>query len=182
MHPDPTPLINLLPPIIAATICFLLIPVIAIKFNLITIKSNKNTLKPARSGATPFVPYEEIPLFSKWERNFRNELHRSLPAHLVAYPQTSYGAFLSARSESDPDKRKAANRKITTKRADFIIYNLKTEKVVLVYELNDRTHERPDRKERDSFIKSALLSARIDLITVKPFEKRDFTKDLARHT
>ena len=63
--------------------------------------------------------------------------------------------------------------KIAMKHVDFVLYN-KEMKPVLVVELDDSSHNRPDRRERDRFVNHAMKSAGLPIL-----HTRD-TNDLER--
>ena len=50
---------------------------------------------------------------------------------------------------------------------DFVLAHAETAAVRLVVELDDRSHERPDRRERDRFKNDALTSAGVPILRVK---------------
>ncbi|MDR2924446.1 MAG: DUF2726 domain-containing protein [Azoarcus sp.] len=70
-------------------------------------------------------------------------------------------AFLGIRTNGKA--RQAALNKILMKSVDFLICN-KDFSVVSAIELQDKTHDRPDRRRSDKFKRNALKSAEIRLI------------------
>ena len=60
----------------------------------------------------------------------------------------------------------AAQNRITSKQADFVICHPETTKPLLVVELDDQTHARADRKVRDWFVDRACASAGLPVLHV----------------
>lgn len=57
--------------------------------------------------------------------------------------------------------------KIAQKHIDFVLADRENVRPVLAIELDDSTHERPERRERDAFVDAALASANLPLLRVK---------------
>ena len=87
-------------------------------------------------------------LASKNERNFFIALKQALPSHYMVHCQTSLMALIQ------PVEWKN-NSRTWAKRMDFVITD-ETTKIVCVIELDDRSHERRDRKKRDKYVNEAL--------------------------
>ncbi|GCD54234.1 DUF2726 domain-containing protein [Acetobacter pasteurianus] len=128
----------------------------------------------------PEIKYEAQPLLSVWEHKTYQKIQAALPPNgeIVCFAQVRYADFMGASDKHSPDEQFEANRQIFGKSADFVFYDKRRRGVVLVYELNDSTHNRPDRKRRDILISGALKSANIPLIVIKPYEERDVVRDL----
>ena len=60
--------------------------------------------------------------------------------------------------------------KILSKHVDFVLCNPLTLEVVCAIELDDVSHQRPERKERDKFVNHAFESAGLPLLRI-PVEK-----------
>lgn len=164
----------------------ILLACILVVFALIRMTSCKDISLSARSknkkralGIDGLI-YDATPLMTDWETNFFREVKSVLSKDMECFTQVRYADFIQVSESEDYDRytRFNANKKIFGKSADFVIYDARRRKVVLVYELNDSTHNRPDRQERDTLISSILASANIPLIQVKPFEQRDIRKDI----
>lgn len=61
----------------------------------------------------------------------------------------------------------AWRNRILSKHVDFVLCEHDTMRVRLAVELDDRSHDRPDRVERDAFLDSALEAAGVPLLRVK---------------
>jgi Protein of unknown function (DUF2726) len=67
-------------------------------------------------------------------------------------------------------------RKIAQKHLDFVLVTPKQMRVVAAIELNDATHDSPDRQRRDDFLAQALQSAGIPLVTFPIYHRYDSEK------
>ncbi len=78
----------------------------------------------------------------------------------------------------------AANRrtwlnKILAKHVDFVLCDPGTLEAKAAIELDDRSHDRPDRQERDAFVEHAFESAGMALLRIKTAPAYD-TRELRR--
>ena len=64
-------------------------------------------------------------------------------------------------------KQSAGFTRIRSKHLDFIIVDKKTSEIKYAIELDDNSHSRKDRSERDVFVNEACLSAGLVLIRIK---------------
>ena len=77
------------------------------------------------------------------------------------------------RVKPDTPKRQAWLNRILAKHVDFVLCNPETMEVVLAIELDDRSHQRADRVERDEFVNDAFKAAGLPLLRVKVQEDYD---------
>jgi very-short-patch-repair endonuclease len=61
----------------------------------------------------------------------------------------------------------AARTRIDRKSVDFVLCDKEYLHPKLVIELDDATHERPDRQERDRFVESVLVMAKLPILRIK---------------
>ena len=66
-----------------------------------------------------------------------------------------------------------AGRKIRQKRVDFVLAYPKTFRIGLAIELDDKSHELPDRKRRDEFVEEAFAAAGLPLLRFPIYRKYD---------
>jgi hypothetical protein len=66
-------------------------------------------------------------------------------------------------------------RRLAQKHVDFVIYDWQTTAIVAVVELDDRSHARAERRQRDAFLSHALAEAEIALVRVKAAPRYDAT-------
>ncbi len=62
--------------------------------------------------------------------------------------------------------RQAAFNQISAKHVDFVLCDPATSKVLAAIELDDRSHQRPDRVERDRFVNDLFAANHLPLIRV----------------
>jgi hypothetical protein len=77
------------------------------------------------------------------------------------------------RVKPNTPKRQAWLNRILAKHVDFVLCNPETMEVVLAIELDDRSHERADRIERDEFVDGAFKAAGLPLLRVKVQDEYD---------
>ncbi len=123
--------------------------------------------KPGRKGSRGIVGYRAKPLMTEWERSAFGPLSSQLRPGLHLCPQVRLADIL------EPDApysgvRTAALNSIWSKSVDFVVADISTGRAILVIELDDKTHERRDRKARDIFVNSALEQAQIPVIRFRP--------------
>lgn len=115
-------------------------------------------------------------LLSQTERRFASALDAALPPGVRACPQVRLWDVIDA--PRDSSWRVATNR-IRAKHVDFVLIETNTSRILAAVELDDRSHDREDRRERDRFLDGALASAGIPLLRV-PAERSYDPKTLLR--
>ena len=65
-------------------------------------------------------------------------------------------------------------RRLCQKHVDFIVYDRFTAAIVAVVELDDRSHNAPDRRDRDSFVDSVLRSVGVAIVRIRAASSYDF--------
>ena len=64
----------------------------------------------------------------------------------------------------EQDWRRGHANRIAQKHIDFVIADIESSRIIAAIELDDRSHDRPDRQERDEFINALFLHLDIRLI------------------
>ena len=103
-------------------------------------------------------------LLTPAERRFAEALERALPAGVRACPKVRLADVIMRPSG---DRSLASLGKIAQKHLDFVLVEERTSRILAAVELDDRSHERPDRVARDRFVDEALESAGVPLLRVK---------------
>ncbi len=67
---------------------------------------------------------------------------------------------------SESDWQKGYGPKISAKHIDFVLFDKNTTKIRLCIELDDPSHDKPERKRRDVFVNKALESAGVPLLRI----------------
>lgn len=106
------------------------------------------------------------------ERKFHKALRESLPSALVIHCQVSLMALVQ------PIHRKH-NSRTWAKRMDFVVTDLDNQ-ILVVIELDDRTHDWESRKKRDHYV-NEVLEGKHKLVrfkTQRSYADIDFMKEL----
>lgn len=78
-------------------------------------------------------------------------------------PKVGLGDIFWAKS-SDPSTYRTATNRIDRKHIDFLLCDPSTLKPLLGIELDDRSHQRADRQERDDFVEHVFAAAQLPLV------------------
>lgn len=124
----------------------------------------------------PALPYRVRDDFlSAAESSFYHVLKSMLGERLVICPQVPLSAiFFVAQGRS----YRTWQNKIDRKRVDFLLCQPGTLKPLLAIELDDSSHLRADRRERDAFVEQVFADAKLPLVRV-PVRATYNTKELA---
>ncbi|MCQ3937409.1 MAG: topoisomerase [Chloroflexi bacterium] len=104
-------------------------------------------------------------LLTNAEASFFHVLRGMTKDHLVIFPHVALRDLVSI--VVDQSQYFAYYNKIDRKQVDFVLCDPKTLKPVFVIELDDRSHERPDRMERDAFVENILEEVKIPLVRIR---------------
>lgn len=137
---------------------------------------NSNTLTeqdvPAEREIFPYRLRDDF--LSPAETSFYQVLKNMMGERLVICPQVSLSGVIFTFG----DQRQTYQNKIDRKIVDFLLCDAKTLKPILAIELDDASHRRPDRQERDAFVEKVFETARLPLARV-PVQATYNTKELA---
>ncbi|XVJ59317.1 MAG: DUF2726 domain-containing protein [Tepidisphaera sp.] len=112
-------------------------------------------------------------LLTPAELAFYKVLVAAVGTRYVVMAQVSLAGILEvdrARVKEEGGKRngfQAAFNRISRKTVDFVLCEPGTMRIVAAVELDDRSHERAERKERDGFVEAAMKAAGLPLMRVK---------------
>lgn len=110
--------------------------------------------------------YKAKPLLTRWELAALGEMRRELPQTLHICPQVRLADLLDV-IPTEPGQRQVALNRVASKSVDFAVIDT-AGRVLLVVEIDDRTHERPDRRERDRLVDAVLRHCGIPVRRVRP--------------
>ncbi len=97
------------------------------------------------------------------ERKFFEELRKIIPDNYEAFPQVVLGSVVYPNSKYEYNKWR---NKINRKTIDYVIFEKPYYKPTIAIEYNGRTHNYPNRIERDFEVKKILDSAGIKNFSV----------------
>lgn len=118
--------------------------------------------QPPLGGGLEFAKRE--PLFTPAERSFLGVLEQSLDGRYRVFGKVRLGDIVKPAKGMSKSKRATARNKVNQKHVDFVVCSASDLTVVVVVELDDKSHERDDRLIRDQFIDRALADAKIPII------------------
>ena len=117
----------------------------------------------AGDSSTPSPYASKGILLSNAETSFFHVLRSMTKDYLAIFPHVALRDLVTV---IDQTNYYTHYNKIDRKQVDFVLCNPKTLKPVFVIELDDSSHNRPDRKERDVFVEEVLANAKIPLVRV----------------
>jgi hypothetical protein len=111
----------------------------------------------------PLPYYAKEHLLSKGELAFYRVLARAVPQGLGISMKTRLSDVIGCTAEG---WKAGWGAKISQKHVDFVVFDPVTSAIILVIELDDRTHDLPDRRARDVFVDDALAAAGVAILRV----------------
>lgn len=134
-----------------------------------------------RSKSTGVVTYKSTPVLSDWEKRAIQTLMDQLSPDRHLCPQVRLADIVNVQSVDRAAWRSAFNR-IASKSVDFVVMDLRNGIPIMVIELDDRSHSRPERRDRDTLVNDVLRQASIPLVRFKPSGRLDIRPHLSAVT
>jgi hypothetical protein len=125
------------------------------------------------SPTTPQYASKGI-LLTHTEVSFFHVLRNMTKDHLVIIPHVALRDLVSV--IVDQSEYFTYYNKIDRKQVDFVLCDVQTLKPVFAIELDDASHKRPDRIERDAFIERVFEEAKIPLVRIPVSNNYDTDK------
>lgn len=116
------------------------------------------------------------PLFTPAEQNFMRALDRAVGSDVRVFGKVRVADVLAVKPGVSSKGNWNAFAKITGKHFDYVLCGKSDFVVKCVIELNDKSHERKDRQERDRLIRGACKEAGMPLIEVPAARTYDIQK------
>lgn len=117
-------------------------------------------------AARPGLPYRRKEfLFSRPERAFYDALRVAVGEAYHIFPKVRLADLLDVQA-GGKEFMTHFNR-ISAKHADFVLCHPDRVKPLLIIELDDLSHERPDRQMRDAFVDQAVRAAGVPIVHVR---------------
>lgn len=158
--------------------------VILIAVGLLVLQSTKGS----RNKGTSSEKSENLPyvlkryLMSKAERSFFGVLEQVTDSSkYYIFPQVSLNNLVTV--EKGTGSYQAFHNKIDRKSVDFVLFDRSSISPVLAIELDDASHDRTDRQERDAFVDQVLAKAGLPLLHVKAqtaYDPKLLAEDISR--
>lgn len=108
--------------------------------------------------------YEQATLFSPAERSFLGVLDQAIGSQYRVFGKVRVADVLSVSRDGTPAKRRSAFNRISAKHFDFIVCAPDDLRVLCAIELNDASHAKARRRERDDFVAEACKQAQLPLL------------------
>lgn len=130
-------------------------------------------------------PYQAIPqLFTPAERSFLSVLDQAIDSEYRIFGKVRVADVMSVtKGTSRSDWQKAFNR-IQSKHFDFVVCRASDSSILVLIELDDRSHLKNDRVERDDLVNKAAEAAGLPLLRIpcrKSYSAHDLSELLAKH-
>jgi hypothetical protein len=124
------------------------------------------------AGPEGRLPYEKRPsLLTQAELRFLRALQAAVGGSWAVFAMVRMADLLKVPGEV-PGAQSYRN-KIFGKHLDFVLCDNDSLEARLAIELDDSSHQRQDRKERDEFVNEALACARLPLLRISVAENYD---------
>ena len=114
--------------------------------------------------------------FSNAEASFYHFLKQMTGENIIIFPHVALRDLVSISGIDKSSYYKYFNT-IASKQVDFLLVDAKTIKPMLVIELDDSSHHRADRVQRDEFVEKVLETARVPIARV-PVKRSYDAKEL----
>ncbi|MBF6599026.1 MAG: DUF2726 domain-containing protein [Dehalococcoidia bacterium] len=126
-------------------------------------------------NASRRLPYSSRQyLLSRAERSLYGVLEQAVQGEYRIFAKVRLADLVYV--ERGAEKWQAHFNRIAGKHADFVICSLDSVSPLLVVELDDRSHERADRVNRDGFVNDALASAKLPILHVRARSSYDVSE------
>lgn len=99
------------------------------------------------------------------ELNFYRVLQTVVADWAIIFTKVSLGDLFYAQT-GDFNQNQAYRNKIDRKHVDFLLCDPQTIRPILGIELDDKSHQRGDRQERDKFVNQVFAAAQLSLVHV----------------
>ncbi|MEO8391421.1 MAG: DUF2726 domain-containing protein [Chloroflexota bacterium] len=131
------------------------------------------------SSREPEFPYHVRDHFlSPAELSFYQVLRKAITGRAVLNTKVALGDVFWVKSPDDPSKFRIYTNKIDRKHVDFLLCDPATMQPLIGIELDDKSHQRADRQERDAFVDQVFAAAKLPLLHI-PAKRGYVVEELA---
>lgn len=141
---------------------FVLLVVVVIVVPIVVAAAKR--FLPAASTQTRLHLAARPELFSPAERSFLGVLDQALAGEYRIFGKVRLGDLVEPAKGQTWGQSTIARNKLNRKHVDFVLCRPDTLAVVAAIELDDSSHARKDRAERDDFVNRALAAAGIPVV------------------
>jgi len=119
----------------------------------------------ADASATAALPYRQRDDFlSAAEHSFYRVLVSAVGSNATVLAKVNLGDLFFV---TQPGKNRGYHNMIDRKHVDFVLCDPQSMRSMLGIELDDKSHERPDRQERDQFVDRVFAAAGLPIMHVR---------------
>ncbi|MGL4610484.1 MAG: DUF2726 domain-containing protein [Trueperaceae bacterium] len=146
----------------------LLVVIIAVALFLFNqISKKKPSLSKDEDVQTISYPYQKQNyLLTKAERSFFGVLQQAVGNDYYILSKVRLADLLKTTSGLDGSQRQSAQNRINSKHVDFVLCNPSDFAICFVIELDDGSHEKAQRQQRDNFVDKALGAAGVPILHI----------------
>lgn len=127
----------------------------------------------------PYPYHRRNTLLTKPESQFYKVLVEAVSGDALIFAKPRIADVLAVNSMKDKKHWQRSFNRIAQKHVDFVLCDKDSQAFICAIELNDRSHERPDRKRRDVFVVNAFKRAKLPLIM--QLTQNDYSSTELRH-
>lgn len=147
--------------------------------------SNLFSAKGSGQGALPEVlPYEARRyFFTRAENSFFQTLRQAVGNKYVIFAKVRLEDVIEVRHGAD--NYQTFRNRIKSRHLDFVLCDPKDFRPAVIVELDDSSHDRPDRAERDDFVDAALKAAGLPCVripAVRGYSPQDLLRKVSEAT
>lgn len=140
---------------------WLLIAVVVLAVLLAIMIAAQKSSKGIAAQPLPYI--KKDCLLTPAERSFLGVLEQAVGGQYRVYAQVRLADLLAVKATSNRSARTTAQNRINGKHADFVLCEKETLEIVCAIELDDASHQKARRKERDHFVEEACRAAGLPL-------------------
>jgi len=132
-------------------------------------------------SSVPNGHYQRVEsLLTQGEMAFYQTLREALPPGMVVQCKVRMVDLITPKQDD-----LTAFRRVSQKHIDFVLCDSQTLEPLAAVELDDRSHQRPDRVQRDIFVNAAFRDARLPLLRIpaqRTYNLHDIRQTLFAHS
>lgn len=157
---------NFFTPIIFAVV---IVPILMLFFIFIAKVSPSSEKKSTEKSIQ--YDYEKVPLLTKYEwKNYQVMREYAAEKGLTIHVKVRLADLVNPKQGTTRQIWYRRFMRVTSKHVDFVFCD-QDMNVKLIVELDDWSHQRPDRQERDQFVDAALTGAGYTIVHISAFDE-----------
>ena len=162
-----------------------LLPLIGVLIvGVITLGILKSILAGKKAGEVDF-PYQGISyLFTPAERSFLGVLDQVIDSDYRVFGKVRAADVMKVQNGINRSNWQKAFNRIQSKHFDFVICRASDFSILLLIELDDKSHNKPQRIDRDNFVEKATEAAGIPLLRIScqgSYSAQDVSSQIETH-